>query len=42
MITGDHYDDLGKAIMKLANPYNRMVLTAEEEQTLSLMASRFL
>jgi len=42
MITGNHYDDLGKAIMKLANPYNRMVLTAEEEQTLSLMASRFL
>ena len=42
MITGDHYDDLGKSIMKLANPYNRMVLTVEEEQILEKMASRFL
>jgi hypothetical protein len=42
MITGDHYDDLGKAIMKLANPYNRIVLTVEEEQILEKMASRFL
>jgi len=42
MITGNHYDGLGKSIMKLANPYNRMVLTVEEEQILEKMASRFL
>jgi hypothetical protein len=42
MITENHYDGLGESIMKLANPYNRMLLTVEEEQILEKMASRFL
>lgn len=40
--TGDHCDDWGKSIMKLANPYNRMLLSAEEEQILEEIVSRFL
>jgi hypothetical protein len=34
--------DFVQNIMKLANPYNRMLLTVEEEQILEKMASRFL
>jgi hypothetical protein len=42
MIIENDYSDLSKAIIKLANPHNRMLLSTEEEQILEKMASRFL